>query len=115
MEIEVVRTRTTKEALRKIAAKQFGDFVKAVVDIERELVAIGGDLHADEEARLMEGGSIQRNLWGINLYPDLPASEWVEFDSMINVRPSEGNKSRSVDSPLIREKILGIVAKRIED
>ena len=51
----------------------------------------------------------------IHLYPGLPATEWVEFDSMTNVRPSEGNKSRSVDSPLIRERILGIVAKRFED
>jgi len=115
MEIEIVRTRTTKDALRKIATKQFGDFVKAVVDVERELVAIGGDLHADEEARLIDDGSIQRNLWGINLYPELAVSEWIEFDSMINVRPSEGNKSRSVDSPAIREKILGVVAKRFED
>lgn len=63
----------------------------------------------------MESGSIQRNLWGINLYPNLPDSEWVEFDSMINVRQSEGNKSRNVVIPEIRKKILAIVAMWIED
>jgi hypothetical protein len=67
------------------------------------------------EAILMESGSIQRNLWGINLYPNLPDSEWVEFDSMINVRQSEGNKSRNVVIPEIRKKILAIVAMWIED
>jgi hypothetical protein len=114
MSIDVVHTGTTKSALKQIAASQFGDFVKAVVDVERGLMAIGGDLHADEEAALLDIGSVQSNLWGINLYPELPEDQWVEFDSMINVRPSEGNRSRDVESPEIREKIVAIVGRLVQ-
>jgi len=115
MGIEIIHTATSRNKLKDIAAGQFGDFVKAVVDVERGLMAIGGDMHADEEATLLDGGSIQRNLWGINLYPDLPNDQWVEFDSMINVRPSEGNRSRDVESPAMRDKILIIVSNLVPE
>ena len=96
-----------------MAAGLFGDMVKGVVDVEREVVALDAELHADLEALLMENGSNQRNLWGINLYPELTGDEFVEFDSMINVRPSQGNKSLGVDDASIRSKITAIVGKRI--
>jgi len=115
MGIEIVHTATSRSALRAIAKDQFEDFVKAVVDVERGLMAIGGDLHADEEAALLDSGSSQRNLWGINLYPDISDEQWIEFDSMINVRPSEGNRSRDVESHTLRETIRGIVAKLVRD
>ena len=115
MGIEIIDAPITRDRLKEIAAGQFGDFVKAVVDVERGLMAIGGDLHADEEATLLDAGSDQRNLWGINLYPDLPIDQWVEFDSMINVRPSASNRSREVENPLIREKILTIAARLVKD
>jgi len=70
-----------------MAKQQFGDMVKAVVDVTQGIMAIGGELHSDEEAVLLDQGSLQRDLWGINLYPEQPAQEWIEFDSMINVRP----------------------------
>jgi len=81
-----------------------------VIDVDRGLMAIGGDLHADEEAALMDAGATQRNLGGINLYPDLPDDQWIELDSMIDVRPSEANRSRDVESPAIRKRILDAVA-----
>ena len=115
MVIEIIDAPITRNRLRDIAAGQFGDFVKAVVDVDRGLMAIGGDLHADEEAKLIDAGSDQRNLWGINLYPDLPPGQWVEFDSMINVRPSEGNRSRDVESPHIRERIIAITTSLVQD
>jgi len=87
----------------------FGEMVKAVVDVERGVMAIAGDLHADEEALLIQSGSLQRNLWGINIYPDLAVAEQIEFDSMINIRPSAGNRSRGVDDPALRERIVQIV------
>jgi hypothetical protein len=96
--------------LRVLAGEQFGDFVKAVVDVRRGVMAIGGELHADEEALLLEQGARQADLWGINLYPDREGSERVEFDSMINLRPSQGNRSRSVEDPTLRERILDVVA-----
>ena len=115
MGIEVVHAVISRSRLRDIAAGQFGDFVKAVVDVERELMAIGGDLHADEEAALTDGGSVQQNLWGINLYPALPNDQWVEFDSMNNVRPSAGNRSRDVEDAAIRDRILVIVGKLVQE
>lgn len=99
--------------LREIAKTRFGNFVKAVVDINREIMVIDAELHADEEAKLLEMGSKQQNLWGINLYPDLNRSERIEYDSMINVRPSQGNLSRSISDAKIRNKIVRIVTKLI--
>jgi len=99
----------TKLELKKIAQERFGHFVKAVVDIEKKIMVIDADLHADEEALLLAEGSRQQNLWGINLYPDLSDEEWIEFDSMINVRPSQGNRGRGVDDEHIQKKIIAIV------
>jgi hypothetical protein len=99
--------------LKQIAAAGFGDMVKAVVDISTESIAVDAELHADLEALLLENGSKQKDLWGINLYPDLEAKDFLEYDSMINIRPSQNNRSRGVDSAEIREKIAGIVEKRI--
>ena len=103
----------TRGELKQIAEERFGDMVKGVVDIERRLLAIDAELHSDLEALLMKEGSKQIHLWGINLYPELSGDEFVEFDSMINMRPSQGNRSRGVDDETIRKKILDIVAKRI--
>jgi hypothetical protein len=77
-------------------------------------MALGGELHSDEEALLIENGSEQKNLWGINIYPEIKDENWIEFDSMINLRPSQGNRSRGVDNPEIRKKIIEIVNNLIE-
>ena len=114
MEIIIVRTSVTKADLTAMAERQFGDMVKAVVDIEQGIMAIGGELHSDEEAVLLEAGSLQKNLWGINLYPNRPASEWIEFDSMINIRPSGGNRSRSVEHADIREAVTAVVTRLVQ-
>ncbi|MCP9465612.1 MAG: DUF5674 family protein [Nitrospira sp.] len=115
MDIRIIRDAITKDELRTIAAHQFGDMVKAVVDVEREIMAIGGELHADEEAVLLENGSRQENLWGVNLYPEQPPSEWIEFDSMINVRPAHGNRSRFVENATIRDAIVAIIHRLVRD
>lgn len=88
--------------------------VKGVVDIEKGIMALGGELHADEEAFLLEQGSQQRDLWGINLYPGLAGGpDFLEFDSMINIRPSQNNRSRGVEDPAIRIKVEVIVRKLV--
>jgi hypothetical protein len=99
--------------LREIAQKRFGDMIKAVLDLENGIMAIGADLHADEEAFLLQKTSRQENLWGINLYVDLTMPDMVEFDSMINIRPRQNNRSRSVENPEIQKKILAIVSNLI--
>lgn len=95
--------------LKELARAGFGDMVKAVVDIDRGLMAIGGELHADGEALLLESGSRQERLWGINIYPELEGDDRVAFDSLINVRPAQGNKTRSIEDPGIRKRVLEIV------
>ena len=98
--------------LQQLAEGRFGDMVKAVVDLRRGLMLLDAELHADQEAELMAEGSAQRDLWGINLYPGVEGPDWLEFDSMINLRPSVGNRSRGVDEPSIREAI-GILVDRL--
>ena len=109
----IIKDTLNGEELRQMAARRFGDLVKAVVDVDRKLLAVDAELHADLEALLLEDGSRQRSLWGINLYPDLPEDQWIEFDSVINLRPSQGNRSRGVDDEAIRRHIIAIVQQRV--
>lgn len=95
--------------LRALARSRFGDLVKGVVDLARGILVLDADLHADQEADLLADGSKQGDLWGINLYPDVPGDEWLEFDSTINLRPSHGNRSRGVDDPALRATIATLV------
>lgn len=100
-----------REQLKQLAHNTFIDLVKAVVDIERGIMAVGGELQADEETILLEDGSKQMNLWGINLYPDKTGEDFIEFNSMIILRPSQGNRSRGVDDPTIQQQITTVVSK----
>ena len=104
----------SRDELRQIAEKMFGNLVKAVVDVEKGIMAVDADLHADEEAFLLNEGSEQKNLWGINLYPEMEGEDFVEFDSMINLRPSQNNRSSGVENLEIRKKILEIVDTLVE-
>lgn len=113
-DIKIIIQPISLSELKQIAESRFGDLVKGVVDIEQKIMAIGGELHADEEARLLAQGSRQQNLWGINLYPDKTFPELVEFDSMINIRPSQNNRSQSVEDENIRKVIFEIVNGLIE-
>lgn len=113
MPITFVEKQITKSILTEKAKERFGDLVKAVVDVEREIMTIGGELHSDEEALLLEQGSRQQDLWGINLYPDNRGDDFIEFDSVINLRPSQGNSSRDVLDPATRQRIKEIIQKLI--
>lgn len=114
MDIKIIDSHITLRELADIASSQFGNLVKAVIDVDREIMAIGGELHSDEEAVLLEQGSKQKDLWGINLYPKAPEESWIEFDSMINIRPSLNNRSRDVEDLTIREKIINTVEKLVQ-
>ena len=101
------------DELRQLAQNTFGNLIKAVVDVDRKLIAVDAELHSDLEALLLEKGSKQNSLWGVNFYPDVEGDDFLEFDSMINMRPSQGNTSRGVDSEDIQKKIIEIVDKWI--
>lgn len=112
--MEILRNKITINELKKIAQASFGDLIKAVIDVDRELIAIDAELHSDLEALFLEDGSKQTSLWGINFYPDLEIKDFIEFDSMINLRPSQGNMTRGVDSKDIQAKIISIVNKWVK-
>ena len=114
MAIKIVKEPISKKELEEIAKEEFGNVIKAVVDIEQKIMAVGGELHADEEVLLMENeGSNRENTWGINLYLDKSGEEFVEFDSMINLKPAFGNRTRGVASKEIQERIIAIVNKLV--
>lgn len=115
-EIHTIKKPITRAELKKIAEERFGDLVKAVVDVKQEIMAIGGEFHSDEETFLIEESNSKReDIWGINLYPDKPTEEMIEFDSVINLKPASGNRSRDVENPQIKEKIKKIVYNLIPD
>jgi hypothetical protein len=101
------------EEIRELATARFGDMVKGVIDLRRGVLLLDADLHADQEAELLAEGAAQRDLWGINLYPDLPGDDWLEFDSMINLRPSFGNRSRGVEDEATREAIRDLIGRLV--
>lgn len=109
----IIRTPVPLSLVVDFAQARFGDMCKAAVDIRRCVMALGGELHSDEEAVLLEDGSAQSDIWGINLYPAETDDEWIEFDSMINVRPSANNRSRGVEDPLLRARIRRAVESLI--
>lgn len=114
--MEIAGKKSSLKEMQTMAERMFGNFVKAVVDVERRKIALDAELHADEEALLLENGSRQKDLWGINIYPflDRNGPDFVEFDSMINLRPSQGNRSRGVTDTETRNKIISIVNEWIE-
>lgn len=110
--MKILDHKIKRDELKKCDFLMGGEMVKGVVDIERGLLAIDADLHADIEKFLLENGSKQLDLWGINLYLD---GDLVEFDSMINIRPIQNNRSRFVEDEETREKILEIVGQWIDE
>jgi hypothetical protein len=99
-----------------MAEKMYGTLVKADVDIVKGIVVIDMDTHTDGEAYLLENGSKQADLWGINFHPDKFGTEdFIEFDSMINLRPSQKNTSRDVLDPEIRKQIRAIVEELVNE
>ncbi len=113
-EIKIIKDSISLDELKNMAREHFGDWIKAVVDLEQKIMAVGGEMHSDEEALLLKQGSRQENLWGINILVDMPKDSYIEFDSMINIRPRQGNRSRFVENPEIQNQIITVVNNIIE-
>lgn len=115
-EIYIINEPITISKLKKIAEERFGDLVKGAVDIRQEIMAVGGGFHSDEQVFLIEKyGSKGEDVWGINFYPDKPKNEMIEFDSVINLKPLQNNRSRGIEDEKIREKVNEVLAKLILD
>lgn len=112
--MKIIKDKITIKELEEMVQKMFGNLVKAVVDIEKEIMAVNGELHSDEQELLIKNGSKQENLWGINIYPEIKDKNWIEFDSIINLKPLWNNRTRGVENPEIKKKIIKIVNKLVE-
>lgn len=111
--MQIIKDKISLEELKKIAEKSYSGFVKSVVDIERSIMAVDAGMHADLEKFLLEDGSKQQDLWGINIHPEIEGAGRIEFDSMINLRPWQNNRTRGVDDLETQKKIIETVNKLI--
>lgn len=105
----------SKSELNELAKACFGDMVKGVADVDKGLIALDAELHSDLEAMLLDQGSKRNSLWGFNLYPELEDEDFLEFDSLINIRPAQGNRSRGVEDEQIQKKLKELTAKWIRE
>jgi hypothetical protein len=106
--IVILDRRIEAGELRRLLQKGFGDMVKYVADVERKLIAIGGELHSDAEQVLLESGSRQEDLWGANYYPGRGPEGCIEHSSLINISPARGNRGMEIEDPLLREKMRAL-------
>jgi hypothetical protein len=111
--VVIVESRIEPAELARLVKLHFEDMVKYVVDIERRTAAVGGELHADAEHLLLQAGSRQSDLWGANYYPGRGPEDCIEYTSLINIRPNQGNRSMLIADPLIRERVREITFSRI--
>jgi hypothetical protein len=112
-EIVVIDRRIEPATLRRLVEEQFEDMVKFVVDLERGIAAVGGELHADEEEVLLARGSRQEDLWGANYYPGRGPDGCIEYTSLINIRPAQGNRGMTIDDPELRARIRDLTYRLI--
>ena len=111
--MQILQTAITRAELAALAENTFGDMIKCVADVKQGLLAIDAELHADLERLLLENGSAGEDLWGFNLYPDEEGEDFIEYDSLINIRSWQGNPSRGISNPEIKEAIEKIVSQFI--
>lgn len=113
--MQILRQPITRQELKELAQNTFGDMIKGVADVKRHILAIDAELHADLERLLLEEGSAQEDLWGFNLWVEEEGEDFIEFDSLTNIRSWQGNPSRDVSNPEVREAIKSIVEKYITE
>ena len=114
MEIKIIKDKISLEKIKELARQTFGDMVKIVVDIERAIMVAGGEMHADCEQVLLDDGSKQENLWGANIYPDSAGEDFIEYKSLINIRPKVGNRSMDIEDAIVRDKVKQVINLLIE-
>lgn len=115
METKIIKNKITRDELKTLAHEQYGDIIKAVVDVEQKIMGVGGELHVDIQSLLIEKeNSRGGDTWGINLYLEKTGDEFVEFDSMINLKPNLGNRMRGIESEEIKARIREIINRLVQ-
>lgn len=113
MQIIITNTKISTLQIKELCEQGFRDMVKVVVDIEKGIVGIGGELHADAEALLLERGSDQKHLWGANFYPYHSPDERISYTALINIRPHQDNPSLEILDETIKRKVKVIIEKLV--
>lgn len=113
MKIEIIKHVIKLSEVRKLAQEFYKDMIKGAVDLEREAVALGGEYHIDASNVLMNDGSKQKDIWGFNI--NLGDTMDIEYTALINIRPSEGNRSMTVEDKSIREKMERVILEKIKN
>lgn len=114
MEIKIVTETISQAELTELARGWYVDMLKGVVDVEREILALGGEYHMDANVCLIENGSRQNSVWGFNIHLNRPRADWIEFTSLINIRPAQNNRDMLIEDGKLREKIRTIINKKIQ-
>lgn len=117
MDIKIVTDTITLTEVRELAKKWYGTIIKGVIDIEKEIVALGGEYHMDANMVLLENGSQQENIWGFNLCLNVKkdSPRWIEYIALINIRPRQNNQSMEIKDKNIRNKTRKILNKRVQE
>ena len=111
--MQILQKSITRAELAALAENTFGDMIKCVADVKLGLLALDAELHADLERLLLENGSAGEDLWGFNLYPEEDDEDFIEYDSLINIRSWQNNPTRDVLDPDVRDAIKQIVEQFI--
>jgi hypothetical protein len=114
MTIKIIHDRITRSELKKLAEETFVEMVKAVADIRRGVIAVGGELHSETRDKLLAEGSKAQDLWGFNIYLDGQFDDALEYSSQINLRPAEHNASLQIKSPEVRALIRDLVLRMVD-
>jgi hypothetical protein len=110
MGIVILRKPATHLEIEEMSA-QLGSFIKLAVDLEREILAGGGELHSDCEQALLHDGSKQQDVWGGDWFPDI---QEIRYESLINIRPRQDNRSLELQSSALRQRFEAIVRRLLE-
>lgn len=110
MKVHIIRDCATKREIEEML-EEFSTYIKLAVDVKRNIIAGGGEYHPDFEELLLEDGSKQEDLWGVDWYPE---SKKIEFIALINIRPQQGNQGMEIEDPELRGRIEDIVRRLLE-
>jgi len=113
MNIQLIDNVINKSDIQKLAEEFYEEMIKGVVDLEGEVIALGGEMHADAEELLLKQGSRQQDLWGFNLLLDKTFDDAIEYQSFINIRPRDGNRTHEIENVDIRRKVKEVIKKRV--
>ena len=113
MDISVIHEPITFTELEEFAKAYHRTLVKGVADVERGIIALGGEWHMDANTVLIADGSQQKNLWGFNVYLKQKSDQAIEYISLINIRPAQGNKTMELMDEGLRQSVRTIVGRLI--